>query len=218
MMAVVLGAAGSTLSGTIPRDDPLLVEVVRGMGAAAYSAFSKLQIVAIPSDVTWEILDYDGVERVVEKHRSWSSGSEGRQMITLQRATPEMADYLPRLPARMLWETNKWDGPMAGYAECDGEFLYFTYADALDSRDDIPEPHYRRFWLVRVSDKERADAETRHRCFQEHVGTHCDHEDLYGFHMGERRPREMCHLFYDKYPPGSGPTYMASEIVGWFDW
>ncbi len=53
------------------RNDPDLVAVVRELGDKANGLFAKLKIVKIPNDVDWEITEYDGYERVEEKHRSW---------------------------------------------------------------------------------------------------------------------------------------------------
>lgn len=53
------------------RNDPRLVAVVEELGEAANGRFAKLSIVEIPDDVDWEIDDYDGMETIREKHRSW---------------------------------------------------------------------------------------------------------------------------------------------------
>ncbi len=56
----------------IERDDPDLVSVVKSLGDKANGELSNLQIVEIPKDCKyWEIDDYDGMESVVECHRSW---------------------------------------------------------------------------------------------------------------------------------------------------
>jgi hypothetical protein len=55
----------------IPRDCALLVQVVREMGSDAGGLYSSLEIVEIPSDVEWQIDEYDGSEWVAEKHRTW---------------------------------------------------------------------------------------------------------------------------------------------------
>jgi hypothetical protein len=55
----------------IARDDPILVAVVRDMGAAVNSNFAKLKVVKIPGNVEWTIDEYDGLEWVAEKHRTW---------------------------------------------------------------------------------------------------------------------------------------------------
>lgn len=54
------------------RADPLLVQVVEELGDAADGQCAELAIVEIPDDVSWEIDEYDGMERVDEVHRSWS--------------------------------------------------------------------------------------------------------------------------------------------------
>lgn len=53
------------------RSNPKLVECVETLGESANGAFAELEVVEIPDDVDWEIEDYDGVEWVSEKHRTW---------------------------------------------------------------------------------------------------------------------------------------------------
>ena len=54
----------------IPRDCPVLVEMVeRG---DVDSVYSDLKVVEIPDDVNWYIVEYDGLEHVAERHRTWS--------------------------------------------------------------------------------------------------------------------------------------------------
>ena len=54
----------------IPRDCPVLVEMVeRGDVDRVYS---DLKVVEIPDDVNWYIEEYDGLEHVAERHRTWS--------------------------------------------------------------------------------------------------------------------------------------------------
>jgi hypothetical protein len=55
----------------IPRDDPDLVKIVEEFGDKASGTFSELKIVEIPDDIEWEIEEYDGMEWVAEKHRTW---------------------------------------------------------------------------------------------------------------------------------------------------
>lgn len=57
----------------IDRDDAYLIEVVETLGEKANGfKLCNLKVVSIPMDVRWEIEEYDGVERVAEKHRTWS--------------------------------------------------------------------------------------------------------------------------------------------------
>ena len=58
------------LSG-IDRTHPLLIKVVEELGEEANTEVSELKIVEIPDDVEWEIEEYDGMEWVSEKHRTW---------------------------------------------------------------------------------------------------------------------------------------------------
>ena len=55
----------------IPRDDPALIQVVQELGDAANVDVSTLSIVEIPDGTEWEIEEYDGMEWVAEKHRTW---------------------------------------------------------------------------------------------------------------------------------------------------
>ena len=56
----------------IDRNDPNLVQVVEELGEKADTTYSQLNIVDIPEDVDWDIHEYDGLEHVYEKHRTWS--------------------------------------------------------------------------------------------------------------------------------------------------
>ena len=53
------------------RIDPILIQIVEEMGEEASGQYSNLKVVEIPDDVDWEIKDYDGVEWIAEKHRTW---------------------------------------------------------------------------------------------------------------------------------------------------
>lgn len=55
-----------------PRIHPTLIRLVEEFGKSAGSDYSKLKIVEIPDDVEWFIQEYDGIEWVAEKHRTWS--------------------------------------------------------------------------------------------------------------------------------------------------
>ena len=56
----------------IPRDNEHLVAMVEEGGTDVNDRFSFLKVVEIPDDVDWEICEYDGMEWVAEKHRTWS--------------------------------------------------------------------------------------------------------------------------------------------------
>lgn len=56
----------------VQREDPLLVQMVEALGNESWGEFAKLRIVEIPDGVEWEIDEYDGMESIHEKHRSWS--------------------------------------------------------------------------------------------------------------------------------------------------
>jgi hypothetical protein len=60
------------VASQIKRDNLLLVEAVEKFGTKAGDMFAELKIVSIPNNVEWEIQEYDGIEWVAEKHRTWS--------------------------------------------------------------------------------------------------------------------------------------------------
>lgn len=55
----------------VERDDPTLVQVVEELGEEASGNFAELSIITLPSDVKWQIEDYDGIEHIAEVHRTW---------------------------------------------------------------------------------------------------------------------------------------------------
>lgn len=55
----------------IPRNDPILIQVVEELGEKANGRCAELRIIEIPDDIEWEITEYDGIESVAEKHRTW---------------------------------------------------------------------------------------------------------------------------------------------------
>jgi hypothetical protein len=56
----------------IPRDCPVLVAMIEEQGTAINGTFSDLKVVEIPDGVNWYIAEYDGLEHVAERHRTWS--------------------------------------------------------------------------------------------------------------------------------------------------
>ena len=55
----------------IERNDPVLVKIVEELGGKSFGFAANLKIVEIPDDVNWEVVDYDGMEHIAEKHRTW---------------------------------------------------------------------------------------------------------------------------------------------------
>ena len=41
-------------------------------GTDVNDRYSYLKVVEIPADVDWQICEYDGLEWIAEKHRTWS--------------------------------------------------------------------------------------------------------------------------------------------------
>jgi hypothetical protein len=59
------------ISSKIPRNDPDLITVIEKLGEKANGSCAELSIIEIPDDIEWEIDEYDGLETIREKHRSW---------------------------------------------------------------------------------------------------------------------------------------------------
>ena len=55
----------------IPRNDPILIQVIEELDEEANGFCAKLKIIEIPNDIKWTIEEYDGIEWVAEKHRTW---------------------------------------------------------------------------------------------------------------------------------------------------
>jgi hypothetical protein len=56
----------------IPRDCPDLVAMVEEGGTDVDGIYSELKVVDVPDDANWYIEEYDGMEHVAERHRTWS--------------------------------------------------------------------------------------------------------------------------------------------------
>jgi len=56
----------------IPRDCSVLVAMIEEQGTAVDGDFADLKIVEIPDGVNWYIHEYDGLEHVAERHRTWN--------------------------------------------------------------------------------------------------------------------------------------------------
>jgi len=54
------------------RTDPRLIQTIEELGDRANGSCAELEIIEIPEGVEWEIEEYDGMEWVAEKHRTWS--------------------------------------------------------------------------------------------------------------------------------------------------
>lgn len=51
--------------------DKFAIKVVEEMDNEVNGRFAELKIVEIPDDVSWEIVEYDGMEHIAEIHRTW---------------------------------------------------------------------------------------------------------------------------------------------------
>ena len=53
------------------RCHPDLIECIKSLGAKANGRFADLKVITIPDGIEWEIKEYDGLEHIAEKHRTW---------------------------------------------------------------------------------------------------------------------------------------------------
>jgi hypothetical protein len=53
------------------RTDPDIIAIVEELGDRANGRCAQLEIVEIPDGIEYEIYEYDGVETIHEKHRTW---------------------------------------------------------------------------------------------------------------------------------------------------
>ena len=56
----------------ICRTDEDLIKVVEKLGEEANTTCSTLRIIEIPDDIDWIIEEYDGMEWVAERHKTWN--------------------------------------------------------------------------------------------------------------------------------------------------
>ena len=56
---------------SLDRDDSILIQVIEELGEKANDVCAQLEIIEIPDGVEWQIEEYDGLEWVAEKHRTW---------------------------------------------------------------------------------------------------------------------------------------------------
>jgi hypothetical protein len=54
------------------RSDSDLIAVIEEMGREANGNCADIKIIEIPDGIEWEVHDYDGIEHIAEKHRTWS--------------------------------------------------------------------------------------------------------------------------------------------------
>lgn len=53
------------------RTDKVVIKIVKELGKKANGMCAALEIVEIPDNIEFEIEEYDGLEHIAEKHRTW---------------------------------------------------------------------------------------------------------------------------------------------------
>lgn len=132
-----------------------------------------------------------------------------------------MTTQIDRKQIKFLWETNRWDGPLSGHAEYNGQFCYWVCVDE-DWKTKV-----RRYLLYWLTEEEAKYAQDQHEKFQRYVGTHCNHNpDGTRIENGKVHSQEHHSKFYDEFgwqPQESAKKdftkHLSSDrIVGSFVW
>lgn len=58
-------------ANSIERTDERLINVIETLGKKASGMCGNVKVISIPDNIDYEIDDYDGMETIHEKHRSW---------------------------------------------------------------------------------------------------------------------------------------------------
>ena len=53
------------------KEDKRLIEVIEKLGDKANGSHAEIRIAEVPDDIEWKIEEYDGIEIIREKGRSW---------------------------------------------------------------------------------------------------------------------------------------------------
>lgn len=70
---IARGHTGHVTRSIESRTNPDLIAVIEELGAAASYCSGDIGITLIPTDASLYIQEYDGLERVVERHRIWAA-------------------------------------------------------------------------------------------------------------------------------------------------
>lgn len=61
----------SISSREMNRSDKDMISVIEEIGEKASGKHARIEIITIPNNVEWEVEEYDGLEHIAEKHRTW---------------------------------------------------------------------------------------------------------------------------------------------------
>lgn len=100
---------------------------------------------------------------------------------------------------KIIWETDRYDGPLSGVCEFEGSRHYFNIIDEMDKNNKDKENLFgcrlRLFGIYKLTESEMSSVIYWHNEFRKYVGTHTDYTET----KGKVHPQSSHHKFYDAY-------------------
>jgi len=136
---------------------------------------------------------------------------------------------------RILWESGRYDGPLSGVLEYQGQKCYFDLKRDYMSRR-LSKMVGRTYWVYKLTEEQWKEIEYWHEEFRFHVGTHCDYtwneekKDLErGFGKFSNDMNYCKEMYYDRYSlfakeaRATGGTahdkiVRKTQTIGWITW
>jgi hypothetical protein len=75
---------------------------------------------------------------------------------------------------KILWESGRYDGPLSGVLEYNGDKCYFDIKREYYSKEYGYNPG-RTYWIYKLTEEQWKEISYWHEEFRLHVGTHCDY-------------------------------------------
>ena len=96
---------------------------------------------------------------------------------------------------KLLWHEEFWDGPINGILLYQNKKCWFEMISENDGSE--PDDYYRRYWIIKLSQKQIEDKEFWHNLFREKVGNNADYDDDGIRHTDQVKPFEMHNEYFE---------------------